>query len=58
MKWKASKLGDIRTRTVFALIPRRCTDGYWHWLEYLKLTEELVGYSGDEWWMPKRIEAL
>lgn len=35
MKWKAKpipKEGQERWTLIFALVPRRCNDGYWRWL--------------------------
>lgn len=43
MKWKNKhipKHGEIRIRRVFALIPRRCTDGITRWLCNVLVVEE------------------
>ena len=50
MKWPWTpppKHGDIRKRVVFALLPRPCTDGYWHWLEYVEVSERFDEYGMD-----------
>ena len=40
---------DIRRRVVFAWTPMPCTDGYWHWLEYVEITEKYRGVGVYEW---------
>ncbi len=42
MKWRSKQVGDIRTKEYFAIIPRRCDDGYTYWLARLSEKQELV----------------
>lgn len=55
MKWKTDNRpneGDRRNRVIFAVIARRCEDGYTRWLTFVEITEECwVDYvhGGLDW---------
>jgi hypothetical protein len=43
MRWKTIKhpeANDRRERVIFALVPRRCVDGFTRWLCFINVTEE------------------
>lgn len=35
MKWRTDKIGDLRVRRRFALLPHECSDGTTRWLEWV-----------------------
>lgn len=58
MQWKTAsefRKGDTRTRVIFALLPRDCTDGVTRWLTRVQIKEELCsgtdyeGYQTLRW---------
>lgn len=57
MKWRTQQPGDIRTRTIFALIPRRCDDGQTRWLERVTMTERWEPCWDEIYWVPLSIRA-
>lgn len=48
MKWRTPKHRETRTRTVFAWLPARCSDGTARWMERVIITEEYQ-LSRDRW---------
>lgn len=44
MRWKTTKMGDIRTRRKFALFPI-CGENTTIWLEWVTITEEADRYG-------------
>lgn len=45
MKWKAyegPRVGDERTKIIFALLPKLCEDGNWYWLERVKKVQRFT----------------
>ena len=49
MKWRTptprlhdKKVGDIRTRSLFAIIPREAADGFTYWLQKVVVKERLT----------------
>lgn len=54
MRWKATKIGDTRTRTIFTFIPYRHND-IWYWLEHL-IVEEVYSESwGETFWYKEKV---
>lgn len=50
MKWTTPKKNDQRTRIIFAIFPRICSDGYTRWLERVFIRERYDdGYSDSGW---------
>ena len=53
MKWEwvpPPQHMDTRRRTIFAWVPRPCTDGYVRWLEWLVVTETFDCMGMDDEW--------
>ncbi len=59
MKWTSSqpgeyqRIGTVRQREIFALIPHRCEDGKTRWLERVVVSETLNYHpflEGWSWW--------
>lgn len=59
MKWKTAetpkepKLGDLKTKTIFAVLPHACTDGYTRWLENIEVEYIYREQSGGDMMMPE-----
>lgn len=50
MKWKNTETGDTKEIVFFALFPRLCEDGYWRWLERLRVVKQYEsGWDGSSW---------
>lgn len=66
LRVKPPKYGDERVRTIFAILPHDCEDGFTRWLEFVQVVEkfsQVVCY--DEWgptpgdsWEPVRYYPL
>jgi hypothetical protein len=51
MKWKTAKHGDIRTRRIFAIIPRDCDDGFTRCLMFLWVAETYEDLGTYQHWL-------
>jgi len=50
MKWKSERQPrnkDERERIIFAILPRKCEDGYTRWLEHIKISERFVKSANE-----------
>jgi hypothetical protein len=67
MKWKTKKKpknNDERERVIFAVLPRKCEDGYTRWLQYVKISERFTSFYSEggmhsyEGWDEYAVEGL